>query len=125
VRTAAARPVHIDVRAGHLDPQRPDPRRVRDCRGDVVTAPAAPAWPTEPCEGCKAPIVWAVTRNARPMPVDPEPAPDGNVLLTRTASGVSAEVVSNPARLFGRKAYRSHFVTCPKADRYRRPRSRR
>jgi hypothetical protein len=90
-----------------------------------VTAPAAaPEWPTEPCKGCKAPIVWALTINAKPMPVDPAPAPDGNVLLSRVAGGVRAEVVRNPARLFGKKAYRSHFVSCPKAGDFRRPRGR-
>lgn len=88
-----------------------------------MTAPAAAAssWPTQPCGGCGAPVVWTTTANLRPMPVDPEPAPDGNVLLTAVGLGVRAEVVGNPARLFGRTAYRSHFSTCPKAGDYRRP----
>jgi hypothetical protein len=91
-----------------------------------MTAPAATAgWPTTPCKGCGKPVIWATTANLRPMPVDPEPAAEGNVVLMRLGLGVRAEVITNPGRLFGRRTYVSHFVTCPKAAEFRRPRGRR
>lgn len=33
------------------------------------------------CGSCDAPIIWASTVKGRPMPVDAEPDPDGNILL--------------------------------------------
>jgi hypothetical protein len=61
------------------------------------------------------------------MPVDAEPVDvnhgGGNVLLTSSPAGPLAQVVSNPADLFGARAvYRSHFATCPYAARHRRSR---
>jgi hypothetical protein len=95
-----------------------------------MTASAATAdWPTQPCDGrgCTALIVWATTANVRPMPVDPEPVGDGNVLLSWVNGAVRAEVIgkSGQARLFGRTRYRSHFASCPAAGDFRRPRGRR
>jgi hypothetical protein len=96
----------------------------------MPSAPAATAdWPTEPCEGrgCSALAIWATTTNLRAMPVDVEPVPDGNVLLSWVGGAVRAEVVGsrNQARLFGKAARKSHFVTCPAAADFRRPRGRR
>jgi len=82
-----------------------------------------PTYPTGQCSSCQAPIIWAVTANTlRRIPVDLDPVgPDaGNVLLTATGGEPRAEVVRNPARLFGaRWVYRSHFVTCPFAAHHR------
>lgn len=89
-----------------------------------MTAPAATAdWPTEPCEGCGAPVIWAHTSRTV-MPVDPDPTPDGNVVLRQFGGRPFAEVVTNPAKLFGRVARKSHFVTCPRAADFRRLRRR-
>lgn len=57
------------------------------------------------------------------MPVDAESAKNGNVLLRPWPGRVEPEahVVSNPARLFGKTTYVSHFVSCPQADKFRRP----
>lgn len=89
--------------------------------------PPEPSYPVDECESCNAPIIWAVTRNVRRMPVDAEPVDTstggGNVLLSREGGRVMAEVVSNPGRLFGRRVYRSHMQTCPFRDRYRHPRA--
>lgn len=91
-----------------------------------MTAPAATAdWPTSTCDGCGAPIIWATTVRGEKMPVDAGPAPDGNVVLRMVGGRPHAEVVSNPARLFGKTARKSHFATCPKAGTFRRPRGRR
>lgn len=92
----------------------------------MTAAPAEkpPTYPTDPCEGCKAPVIWATTSAGRPMPVDVDPVGpnSGNVLLSGPPAKPRAQVVGNPAKLFGlRWVYRSHFVTCPFAERYRHP----
>lgn len=80
------------------------------------------AYPTEKCKSCPALVIWAVTERGKRMPVDPDPAPGGNVLLTEQYGQLTAVVV--PAhRAFGRTDLRmSHFVTCPNADQHRRRR---
>lgn len=77
---------------------------------------------TEQCRSCPAQIIWAVTERDKPMPVDAEPSLEGTVLLEQTGSRLVARVL--PAhRAFGRRDLRkSHFVTCPQADQWRRRR---
>lgn len=98
--------------------------------GEVSEAavPRPPSFPVEHCKSCNGLIIWATTANLRTMPVDAEPVnPNtggGNILLAETGATPRATVVSNPARLFGKTVYRSHFVTCPHAERHRHPRAR-
>ncbi len=91
------------------------------------TAPAAeaPTWPTAKCndDGCSADIIWARTNAGKAMPVDAVPVDNGNVLL-RPWPGrdePEAHVVNMPER-FDAPRYTSHFVTCPAAASFRRPR---
>ncbi|MEV4197043.1 hypothetical protein [Micromonospora globbae] len=96
------------------------------CKGVPVTERALArlrkrqAYPTEQCRSCPAQIIWAVTERGKPMPVNAEPVPGGNVLLTERHGQLTAVVV--PAhRAFGRKDLRtSHFVDCPDAAKWRR-----
>lgn len=94
---------------------------------DTVLA-EQPRYPTSECSSCKAPIIWAVTKQLRKIPVDAEPVDanngGGNILLD-PGDPPWATVVTNPALLFGKTVYRSHFVTCPWAERHRKPRARR
>jgi hypothetical protein len=78
------------------------------------------------CSSCGAPVIWATTAaKGKPMPVDVAPADDGTVLLTaRPGRSPLAEVVAvgQDGLLAGEELRRSHFSTCPDADRHRRPR---
>jgi len=83
------------------------------------------------CRSCGSPIVWAVGEAGdRLIPLDADPAADGNVLLVGvrpTAHGsapVARVLGGSPAqpRLFasGTRSdgprYRPHWATCPDAD---------
>ena len=75
------------------------------------------------CRSCSAPIVWAITQEGRRMPLDAEPAREGNVLLypDGTCRALRADEVIGGA--IGEHLHRSHFATCPEAAEHRRRRS--
>lgn len=76
------------------------------------------------CQGvaCRGLILWVLTEGGKRMPVDPEPAPDGNVLLTRQPDGtVRARVLTGSDPIVeGRITYRPHHRTCPDSAEFRR-----
>ncbi len=71
------------------------------------------------CQTCQAPIEWTVSATTgKKMPIDAEPAADGNIVLT----GGKAMVLSPIERLAvaaGTPLFRSHFSTCKQADEWR------
>lgn len=70
------------------------------------------------CRSCSAPIVWARTSSEKLMPVDPEPTPDGNLVLFRDyADEWRVQVVGGAD---DRPRHRPHFATCPDAEGWRR-----
>jgi len=75
------------------------------------------------CRSCKAPILWATTKNGESIPLDPDPTPDGNLILM--ASGVAlVRAKTDQSTLPGfddAPRYVSHFSTCPQADEWRKP----
>lgn len=82
------------------------------------------------CSACRAPILWAITERGKAMPLDAEPDPAGNVILTgevrRTDHGSApvAVVLGNTSELFGdpdTTRYMPHHASCPEAERFRRP----
>lgn len=78
----------------------------------------------ELCRTCKQPIRWAVTTDHRRIPIDPEPADDGNLRLMY-AQGErypTALVIPAHQRAQYPELYRTHFAICPDADQHRRPR---
>lgn len=86
-----------------------------------MTAPAVEQEEGDRCRTCGRPIVWAVTRNGKDMPVNPEPVKDGNIKLTARPGMAPLADVLPVAKRFGRKdLVTSHFTNCPGADRWRR-----
>ncbi|WP_370944044.1 hypothetical protein AB5J62_33725 [Amycolatopsis sp. cg5] len=79
------------------------------------------------CATCGAAVVWATTAAGKPMPVNPEPAPErGNVALSvhggQLVAGVLRRNQAAGARDAGLPVYASHFTDCPHADQHRRRR---
>lgn len=79
------------------------------------------------CRSCKAPVIWARTTQGRNMPVDAEPSPTGNLVLSPgSGSGALSPRVymlgpgDQPAE--GLQRYTSHFATCKYADQHRKSR---
>jgi hypothetical protein len=73
------------------------------------------------CSSCHQPIIWAITTKAKRMPIDAEPQPDGNVALDFRAGMDPLARVLTVTQQFGLKNLRkSHFATCPQADKWRR-----
>ncbi len=94
----------------------------------VITETGEPNWRIDLCDSCKRPIIWAVTVNAKRMPVDSEPPlSGGNVQLEWRGQTVAplAKVLGVAAQ-FGKHNLRlSHFASCPDAAGYRRKRGAR
>lgn len=77
------------------------------------------------CRSCHAPIEWAVTDSGKRIPLDMDPAPDGNLEpINKLPDGtLVVAVVPLAAAIPAHDDRRiSHFVTCPQADNWRRPR---
>jgi hypothetical protein len=77
------------------------------------------------CRSCGAPILWAtVELSSTRMPVDADPAPEGNVLIRREPGRIWARVLGGAelrqARHEHESLHRSHFATCPDAADWRR-----
>ena len=66
------------------------------------------------CKGCGKTIEWHKTAAGKSIPLDPDPHPDGNLTFDEAMRVVVVPKGSKP-RLF-----LSHFVTCVKADQFRR-----
>lgn len=77
------------------------------------------------CKGCGAPIVWIKTESGKSMPCDAEQivywqkAGGREKVVTPNGEVISCELTGNPDRATG-AGYRSHFATCPAADKFRR-----
>lgn len=79
------------------------------------------------CKSCGAVILWAITPKGRRLPVDPDPRPDGNVLVSdlrdvdgRYPCAILAGDMLADAQLAGAVLRVSHFATCPNARAHRR-----
>lgn len=74
------------------------------------------------CRSCGAPIVWAVTKNGRPMPVDPDPTAGGNLLLVLDPDPREPPLARHPLTTDVPPfvLHLSHFATCPNAAEHRK-----
>lgn len=81
-----------------------------------------PDYQIEQCGTCHAEIIWAVTTKAKRMPVDKDIHAQGNVLLADRGGSTPLAKVLTVAQQFGMqgKLRRSHFATCPDANKHRR-----
>lgn len=94
-----------------------------------MTPAPGQAWSGSRCSKCHAPILWALTVNDKPQPLDAEPNDAGNLRLLdefiATDRGVVQRVVVvKPGTMeFGDSGarYMPHHATCPHADQFRRP----
>ena len=82
---------------------------------------------TDKCRSCPAPVRWA--HHTKPPyksnPLDIEPSPESNLLISRDdAGGYHYSVLTGSelekARADGVSLYLSHFVTCPNAKAHRK-----
>ena len=69
------------------------------------------------CRACRASIIWARMKSDKMNPVDLDPVPNGNILLTETEAGdVTGEVLDKIALAQkhdeGELLFLSHFATC-------------
>lgn len=71
------------------------------------------------CSSCGAAIIWAKTKRGR-MPVDALPSEGGNVALEDDGRSVTAIVYAAKQRPQFGVFYKSHFATCPNAEKHRR-----
>lgn len=69
------------------------------------------------CRSCGAPIWWAVTEKGGRMPLDPDPVPDGNVVINNY--GVAVVITPGDWTHDGQR-YVAHFATCPNAKTHRK-----
>jgi hypothetical protein len=88
----------------------------------LIDADPAATLPESTCKGCGDRIKWVSTTQGRAMPLDPDPVPNGNVVIVRDGGGgLLAEYLrrtDTPAP--GTPRYQSHFSSCPERARFRR-----
>lgn len=80
-----------------------------------------------PCRSCAAPMVWAVTPSGKNIPINPDPVPEGNLVvehkLRDDGRGHFWEArPPSPLLDQDKPKYVSHFATCPKASAHRKVR---
>jgi hypothetical protein len=71
------------------------------------------------CRTCEAPILWAETVKGRRIPLDAQPAHDGNIRLEERGQYVTPLAIIVTGRVEGVTLYKSHFATCPDAENFR------
>lgn len=81
------------------------------------------------CRSCERRIIWVESdRSGKPMPLDPEPVPFGNIrVIERPGQNRVGRVLTlDELALIDETdelLYLSHFATCPNAHAHRKPRA--
>lgn len=78
---------------------------------------------TRDCRACGAPMVFVrcASRDGKWTPLDPEPVSDGNIVVN--AAGEAEYLTASAQETYTGERFKSHFATCPEAERFRRRRS--
>jgi len=76
------------------------------------------------CRSCGRQIIWAATPKGRAIPLDPNPAPDGNLELIEVDGTRYARSALSGSNLFDEPRYVTHYATCPNADAHRKRQER-
>lgn len=74
--------------------------------------------PKATCSSCSEPIIWCRTETGKRMPVNVEPIPEGNLVLS-PGPLPTVRSVSRAGREPGQRLYVSHFSSCRQADKHR------
>jgi len=74
----------------------------------------------ERCNSCKAEIRWVMTEKGKRMPIDPKPAPNGNLQLVDQGKYLPPLAIVHSVRAPNVEYYASHFMTCPNAAKHRK-----
>lgn len=91
-----------------------------DAVAGVVAAALVAEEATVRCRSCGAPIRWAKTRQGKAMPLDANPTPTGNVVISPDgAARVLTRKQVEQGGIVGDR-YVSHHATCPQAKQWRR-----
>ena len=67
------------------------------------------------CRSCGSEILWGLTQNGKPMPLDPDPVATGVVFMLGDGRCRKATDDDEPTRRF-----RPHWATCHDAARWRK-----
>jgi hypothetical protein len=87
--------------------------------GESDLRPGTPATCTGP--HCGREIRWVITLGDKRLPLDPDPSPDGNVVLERQPDGsIRARVLTGHELPAQGNAWVPHHRTCPDAADFRR-----
>lgn len=71
-----------------------------------------------PCKKCGKPMRWVDTATGSHLPIDPDPVPDGNIMLLE--NGLCTIVPLEERAACVAPLFKSHFATCPSASEFRR-----
>lgn len=71
------------------------------------------------CKGCGKELRWAQTASGQWLPIDPEPVPDGSVMLM--PHGRCRIVPVEERKQCVVPLHKTHFATCPVAEEMRAP----
>lgn len=74
--------------------------------------------------GCGQMIRWLFTEARKRIPLDPDPHPDGTVVLVKVGHETLARVLTGAQLPAQETAYRAHFATCPGSDAMRKHKAR-
>lgn len=73
------------------------------------------------CRSCSRYIIWAKTKDDKPIPIDPDPVLGGNIELENRGR-MKPPLATFPIKVdnMTAKRYVSHFATCPEAKKWRK-----